>query len=89
MKTTALASTIATALSLALAAVASAQTHPEKPTYKFEKCYGVSKAGQNDCYTSTHACGHVSKVDGDPASWIYLPAGTCQKVVSGSLTEKK
>jgi uncharacterized membrane protein len=88
MKNAAIATTVAAALSLALAAVAKAQTHPEKPTYKFEKCYGVAKAGQNDCYTSTHACGHVSKVDGDPASWIYLPAGTCQKIVGASLTEK-
>jgi uncharacterized membrane protein len=89
MKNTAVATTVAAALSLALAALAQAQTHPEKPTYKFEKCYGVAKAGQNDCYTSTHACGHVSKVDGDPASWMYVPAGTCQRIVGGSLTEKK
>ncbi len=89
MTINALASTIAGALSLGVAAAAMAQTHPEKPTYKFEKCYGVSRAGQNDCYTSTHACGHVSKVDSDPASWIYVPAGTCQKIVGGNLTEKK
>jgi uncharacterized membrane protein len=84
-----MSTTMATAVTIALAAVSKAQTHPEKPTYKFEKCYGIARAGHNDCYTSTHACGNVSKVDGDPASWIYTPAGTCLKIVGGSLSEKK
>ncbi len=82
---------LASALSIGLATAASAAGphHPEKPTYNFEKCYGVAKAGQNDCYTSTHSCGSTSKLEGDKSSWIYVPKGTCEKIVSGSLSEGK
>ena len=35
--------------SMAMSVVAVAQTGPApKPEYKFEKCYGVVKAGKND-----------------------------------------
>jgi len=77
------------AASLAVATSSQAQTHPEKPTYRFERCYGIARAGHNDCFTSAHACGNLSKVDGDPASWMYVPSGSCLKIVSGSLSEKK
>ncbi len=54
-----------------------------------EKCYGVVKAGKNDCQTSTNACaGHV-KTDRHPEGWIFLPKGTCEKIVGASLTAKK
>jgi uncharacterized membrane protein len=47
---------------------------------KQEQCAGVIKAGRNDCATSTNAChGHVS-TDSHPESWIYLPAGTCDRI---------
>src|SRR6266850_1787569 len=42
--------TLASAVALA-ATVAEAQTNVPKPTYKFEKCYGVVKAGKNDCFS--------------------------------------
>lgn len=71
------AASLAAAVSLAIAYAAEAQTHPEKPTYKFEKCYGVAKAGQNDCFTATNSCGGTSKVDNDPAAWKYVQAGSC------------
>ena len=47
-----------------------------------------SKAGQNDCQTSSHACAGQNKSDGEPDSWIYLPQGTCEKIVGGSLKPK-
>lgn len=56
---------------------------------KPEKCYGVVKAGKNDCQTSSHACAGQNKDDGDAMSWIYLPQGTCEKIVGGSLTPGK
>ena len=47
---------------------------------KQEQCAGVIKAGKNDCATSTNAChGHVS-TDSHPEAWIYLPAGTCERI---------
>jgi uncharacterized membrane protein len=42
---------------------------------KNEKCYGIAKAGQNDCATATHSCAGTSTKDMDGASWLtYLRA---------------
>lgn len=54
-----------------------------------EKCYGVVKAGQNDCQTSTHSCAGTATVDAAGDSWIYVPAGTCAKIVGGSAEPKQ
>lgn len=50
-----------------------------------ERCYGVVKAGMNDCGNSAHACAGLSKKDGDPNEWILVPQGLCKKIVGGSL----
>ena len=54
---------------------------------KTEKCYGVAKAGQNDCATKsgTHSCAGQAKKDMDPNEWKKVPAGTCAKM--GGKTE--
>jgi uncharacterized membrane protein len=46
-----------------------------------EKCYGIAKAGQNDCAnaTNTHSCAGLAKKDNDPAEWKYVSKGTCGK----------
>ncbi|RKZ37435.1 MAG: DUF2282 domain-containing protein [Gammaproteobacteria bacterium] len=49
----------------------------------FEKCAGIAKAGMNDCGANDHACGGAAKTDGDPEEWIYVPEGTCKKIVGG------
>ncbi|MEM7404965.1 MAG: DUF2282 domain-containing protein [Pseudomonadota bacterium] len=51
---------------------------------KFEKCYGVAKAGKNDCQTSNTACAGTSTVDNQADAWIYVPKGTCAKIVGGA-----
>ena len=48
-----------------------------------EMCFGVAKAGANDCKAGSHDCAGMSKVDRDPASFILVPAGTCEKLVGG------
>ncbi|MDM8560720.1 DUF2282 domain-containing protein [Candidatus Parabeggiatoa sp. HSG14] len=53
-----------------------------------EKCYGIVKAGMNACGTSEHGCGGMAREDSHPEEWIYLPEGTCNKIVNGSLTPK-
>lgn len=53
-----------------------------------EKCYGVAKAGQNDCAANGHACAGQSKVDNDPTEWKYVPKGECEKA-GGSLQAGK
>lgn len=57
---------------------------------KTEKCYGVAKAGKNDCADANgkHACGGYSKTDGDPNEWVKVPSGLCEKLVGGSLEPK-
>ena len=51
----------------------------------FEKCYGIAKKGRNDCTAHQHGCGGGAVKDSDPAEWIYLPSGTCNKIVGGNL----
>jgi uncharacterized membrane protein len=54
-----------------------------------EKCYGIAKAGQNDCgnLAGTHSCAGQSKVDNDKGEWKYVAAGTC-KSMSGMSAEE-
>jgi uncharacterized membrane protein len=54
---------------------------------KMEKCYGVVKAGKNDCSDSKglHSCAGEAKTDGAKTEWVLLPKGTCDKIVGGSL----
>ncbi len=45
-----------------------------------EICYGVSKAGQNECANTTcfHLCSGMATVDNDPTEWKTVPKGTCE-----------
>lgn len=54
-----------------------------------EKCYGVVKAGKNDCQTATSACAGTSTKDAQKDAWIYVPKGTCEKIVGGALKAGK
>jgi len=51
----------------------------------FEKCQGVVKAGMNDCGTSKHSCAGQATKDGDAEEWVYVPEGTCSKIVNGKV----
>ncbi len=77
--------TITAAITSLLTQPVEAQVHPEKPTYKYEKCYGVAKAGMNDCFTAANACAGTVTTDNSPAAWVYVPQGTCRKLTGGSL----
>ena len=50
-----------------------------------ERCYGISKAGKNDCATASSACNGTSKQDFQKDAWVYVPKGTCLKLAGGSL----
>jgi len=79
-----IAATAAAVMSLGLmAAPAAAQ---EK-----EKCFGIAKAGQNDCANvfGNHSCAGQSKVDMDKAEWKYVAKGTCKDMKGLSLDEAK
>jgi uncharacterized membrane protein len=78
-----------TLAALALSATGVAQAGPAaQPEFSFEKCYGIAKAGQNDCQTATHSCAGTATADAQGDSWIYLPTGTCGKIAGGSMKPK-
>ena len=45
-----------------------------------EKCYGIAKAGKNDCAAAAHSCAGQSTKDNDAADWKYVPKGECEKM---------
>jgi len=49
-----------------------------------EKCYGIAKAGQNDCKGNNHSCAGQGTKDMDKGEFKAVPAGTCQQM-GGSL----
>jgi uncharacterized membrane protein len=85
MKTSALL--IASAVAAAVGFAATAQA--ADPPFKAEKCFGVAKAGKNDCQTASSSCAGTSKKDGQTDAWMYVPAGTCSKLVNGNLAPTK
>ena len=56
-----------------------------------EKCYGVTKAGQNDCanLADTHVCAGLSTLSDDAGEWKYVAKGTCKSMNGLSLAEAK
>lgn len=70
--------TVAAALGMSLMSIATNATAVEN-----EKCYGVSKAGKNDCAANGHPCAGQAPKDADPNEWVFVPKGTCEKLVNG------
>jgi uncharacterized membrane protein len=56
-----------------------------------EKCYGIAKAGQNDCanLAGTHSCAGQSKVENDKGEWKYVAKGTCVAMKGMSAEQAK
>ena len=79
-----IAATAAAVMSLSLAAMPAVAQDKEK-------CFGISKAGQNDCssVTGTHSCAGQSKVGMDKMEWKYVAKGTCKDLKGLSLEEAK
>lgn len=75
------------AAAIAVPTLLSAQKPAAPPSFKAEKCYGIAKAGKNDCAsTGNNSCGGTSKRDGDKKAWIFVPEGYCERIVGGSKT---
>jgi len=53
-----------------------------------EKCYGVAKAGKNDCAANAHSCAGQAAKDASGKEWIKVPKGTCERIVGGSTAPK-
>lgn len=80
----------AAAATSALLIAAGAQAVPDQPK-NWEKCAGIAKAGQNDCgaLDGSHSCAGQAEADGDPDEWVYVPEGTCTKIVGGKVADVK
>jgi uncharacterized membrane protein len=81
---------MAAVLASALTAGAVSAAAPAKAT---EKCFGVAKAGKNDCAAGPGtSCAGTSTKDYQGNAWKRVKAGTCLKTKTpkgfGSLTEK-
>jgi uncharacterized membrane protein len=83
-----LGSAIAVALSLALEASAQGGPAPV-PKFEHEKCYGIAKAGKNDCQTANSSCAGTSRRNAQGDAWVYVPKGSCDKIVGGSLQPRQ
>jgi len=53
------------------------------------KCAGRILAGLNDCPTSLHACAGMGDVDADPEEFIWMPRGSCEKIVGTHIIKTK
>lgn len=80
---TMIASAVLAAMSIAAGAAFAGPA--EAPAFKSEKCFGIVKAGKNDCQTAASSCAGTAKKDAQADAWIYVPAGTCAKIAGGSL----
>lgn len=84
MRNLALAAAVGSLLSMGVTTTALAGEKADK-----EKCYGVAKAGKNDCAANGHSCAGQSKVDNDPTEWKYVPKGECEKMGGTTAPGKK
>ena len=52
-----------------------------------EKCFGIAKAGMNDCSSnkSAHSCAGQGTKNNDPQDFVAVPKGTCDKIAGGML----
>jgi uncharacterized membrane protein len=75
---------VAIASALAAALVLPAATSQAQGN--MEKCYGIAKAGKNDCQTAKSSCAGTSKKDAQADAWVSVPKGACEKIVGGKLT---
>lgn len=74
----------------ALASVSAHAAVPGTPA-QWEKCAGIAKAGMNDCGSldGKHGCSGQAKSDNSDQEWVYVPAGTCEKITGGSVAAVK
>ncbi len=76
--------------SLLVLGLASGNASAADKKMEMEKCFGVAKAGKNDCSSnkSAHSCAGQASKNNDPMDFVAVPKGTCEKLASGSLEAK-
>ncbi len=63
---------------------------PVAPDSSKDKCFGIAKAGKNDCASASgsHSCAGTATKDNDPGDWKYVTKGTCTQM-GGTMTAPK
>lgn len=94
MNRTASAAALAAVFALSAGVSMAAADEHMKAKGETEKCYGVAKAGQNDCKAGAGtSCAGTSKADYQANAWKMVPKGTCATIKTpngmGSLTPPK
>jgi uncharacterized membrane protein len=74
---------------LSIVALTVAQANAADDHAGMEKCFGVAKAGKNDCAAGAHSCAGQATMDHDKASFVYVPNGTCAKLAGGMTMASK
>ena len=69
---------------VAAVSISVANAENSTPPSDHERCYGIAKAGENECWGTDkkgeyHSCYSWSEVDNDPYAWMYVPKGECLK----------
>lgn len=84
----ALALTVVSSIMLSAASAATTKQTISDHQAGQEKCYGIVKAGMNDCQTSNQSCAGSAVKDSQGDAFLFLPKGLCNKIVNGSLKAK-
>ena len=71
-------SALAGVLALGIGQGAHGQPQAQGKAAEKEKCYGIAKAGQNDCGTAKHTCAGKATKSNAPDEWKYVAKGTCE-----------
>jgi uncharacterized membrane protein len=71
-----------------IGAVAASMRHGVQGAIERERCYGVTRAGANDCANAVHSCAKQGATDRDQREWIAVPKGTCLRLAGGTTDER-
>ena len=76
---------------LAVGAISAAHAAPVAADSSKEKCFGIAKAGKNDCASATgsHSCAGTATKDNDAGDWNYVDKGTCAKMGGSMMAPAK
>jgi uncharacterized membrane protein len=89
LKTLALSTIFGAAALAAAGTVAAGDESKSMDKPGTEHCYGIAKAGKNDCANAAHSCAGQASKDMSKSDFVAVPTGTCAKIAGGSATATK
>ena len=77
--------------SLLVLGLASGSATAAEKKMEMEKCFGIAKAGMNDCSgsKSSHSCAGQATKNNDANDFVAVPKGTCDKIAGGMAMMKE